>query len=93
MSLLFWGVTLGFLGKIILGVAVLRVHSGILHEHKIDGAVLRVMRREQYITFLGLALIIVGYILELVFYDFNLLLHCNWEECAAATSAAFEALR
>ena len=84
--------TLSFLGKIILGIAVLRVHSGILHEHKIDGAVLRVMRRERYITLLGLALIMIGYILELVFYGHTPFLMCGGEECDTAISRIFEGI-
>ncbi len=34
MNLLFWGLTFGMLGKVLLAVAVLKAHSQIAHEHK-----------------------------------------------------------
>ena len=68
MLALYLGLTLGTLGKIVLGVAVLRVHWLILREHKIDGVVLASMRHEQWITVVGILLIVIGYILEMVFY-------------------------
>ena len=71
MNLLFWGLTISVIGKIILGIAVLRVHSGIVHEHKIDGVVLRAMKREKWVTIIGLSLIVIGYIMEILFYGFT----------------------
>ncbi len=67
-----------------LGIAVLRAHAGILHEHKIDGVVLKAMRREHWLTLIGLALIVIGYICEITFYGYTPLLTCAFEECAAA---------
>jgi len=68
MSMLLWGLTIGMFGKVLLGVAVLRVHMGILKEHKIDGAVLRAIKKERLVTYGALALIVLGYLLEVVSY-------------------------
>ena len=90
MNLLMLGLTLGVIGKVVLVIAVLRVHSGIAHEHKIDGVVIRAMKKEKWITIIGLALIILGYVLEMVFYSGTPLLNCIGPECAALLEAAFE---
>lgn len=68
MIMLFWGITIGTIGKVVLGIAVLRVHMGILREHKIDGAVLSSIKRERWVTVLGIVLIITGYLIEVLFY-------------------------
>ena len=69
MFFLYLGLTVGTLGTLILGIAVVRVHSYILQEHKIDGVVLRAIKRERYITAFGIGLIVIGYVLEMVFYS------------------------
>jgi hypothetical protein len=91
MNLLFWALTTGTLGKLILGIAVLRVHAGILHQHKIDGKVLNAIKGERYVTILGIVLILFGYILEMVFYGYTPLLTCSLSECGAAAGALFGA--
>lgn len=68
MLVLYIGLTVGTLGKIVLGVAVLRVHEYILKEHKIDGVVFSAIKRERYITAAAVALIVIGYALEMYFY-------------------------
>jgi hypothetical protein len=89
MNLLLLGLTLGTLGKIVLGVAVLRVHIIIMKEHKIDTAVLKLMKTEQIVTILGLFLIVLGYLLEVYFYAGSTdLLSCVGSDCAAAVSGA-----
>lgn len=89
MNLLLLGLTLGTLGKIILGVAVLRVHIIIMKEHKIDSAVLKLMKTERIVTIFGLLLIVLGYFLEVYFYAGSTdLLTCVGGECAAAVSGA-----
>ncbi len=88
MNMLLWGITLSTVGKLILGIAVLRVHVYILREHKIDNVVLRALKREQYVTIFGLLLIVVGYFLEIFFYNGSTeLLSCIGEECGAALGA------
>jgi uncharacterized membrane protein YidH (DUF202 family) len=83
MNLLFWGLTIGVIGKIILGGAVLLVHLKIFKEQKIDRAVLRSIHREHILTILGILLIIVGYILEVAFYNGVDLFRCQGADCAA----------
>lgn len=81
MNLLFWGLTIGMVGKVILGIAVLRVHMGIMHEHKIDGVVIKSIQRERWVTFFALFLILLGYTMEIVFYEFTPLFHCPLGDC------------
>lgn len=69
MFFLYAGLTLGTLGKLILGMAVIRVHTRIFQEHKIDNVVLHAIEREKYFTAFGIFLIIVGFILEIAFYS------------------------
>lgn len=65
MDPLFWGLTIGLAGKVLLGVSVVMVHGKVAHEHRIDRAVIREMRRERNIALLAILLIFVGYLLEL----------------------------
>lgn len=83
MNLLFWGLTIGLSGKILLVVGVLLAHNQIAHEQKIDNLVLRSFRKEKVLTILGLLLIIVGYLMEVYFYGFAQMLTCSGAECAA----------
>lgn len=68
--MLFWGLTIGLLGKILLGTAVILVHSKITHEKRIDGVVLMEMHRERHIAFIGLALMVLGYLMEIAAFGF-----------------------
>jgi hypothetical protein len=68
MNLLFWGLTLGTIGKICIAAAVLRVHHVMAKEHKIDKKVIRSFRGEIIITTVGIFLILVGYGMEIYFY-------------------------
>ena len=91
MNLLLWGITLGMIGKLVLGIAVMRVHLYILRERNIDNVVLRAIKREEYLTLVALALVIIGYVLEILFYQGSTdFLTCRGEECAAAIQAAFK---
>lgn len=90
MNLLLWGITLGTVGKLILGVAVLRVHVYILREHKIDDVVLRALKREQYVTFVGLLCIVFGFAFEILFYNGSTdFLTCTGDACTGLIRAAF----
>jgi hypothetical protein len=91
MNLLLWGITLGTVGKLVLGWAVLRVHMYMYREGNIDGVVRRAIKREEYITLAALILIVLGFVLELVFYQGSTeLLSCTGSECAGAIQAAFQ---
>ena len=94
MNLLFWGITLGAAGKVLLVVAILKAHGSIADEHRIDKRVLKTFRLEKYLTILGLILIILGYLIEMYFYGFTPLhIHdCSDGDCAAAINAAPRAL-
>lgn len=88
MNLLFWGLTTGVIGKVMLAVGVLWAHSSVAHEHKIDLKVLKSFRLERWITIIGLILIVAGYIMELSFYSFETtMLSCLGEECAIEAAA------
>jgi uncharacterized membrane protein YidH (DUF202 family) len=89
MNILFWGLTIGTIGKVLLAGGVIIAHSGILHEHRIDNEVLRRFRWEHSITVFGVILIIVGYFMEIYFYGYTPFLTCTGEECSAAIIQAF----
>jgi hypothetical protein len=83
MSLLLWGITLGMIGKVVLGIAVLRVHLYILQERHIDRVVLNAIKNEHWLTLVGLAFIVAGYLCELIFYTGIPVSECVGPECAA----------
>lgn len=63
--ILFAGITLGVIGKVLVIVAALTIHSRIIREQRIDSLVIREYRRERWLVVLGLFLIVLGYVLEL----------------------------
>ncbi len=73
MDTLFWGLSLGITGKLLLAASVVMVHGKITKEHHIDGIVLMEMRREKYIAVIGVLFMFAGFILELEFYEYILL--------------------
>lgn len=83
MILLFWGLTLSLIGKVMLVVGVLLAHSKIAHEHRIDNAVIHSFRIEKILTIIGLLLLLVGYLLEIFFYGFTPFFECPLSDCAA----------
>jgi len=90
MNLLLWGLTFGTVGKIVLGVAVLRVHIRILEEHRIDNVVLKAIKREHWVTMAGLLFIVIGYVFEVMFYNGSTpFFECIGSECEAVINAAF----
>lgn len=88
MNLLFWALTVSMIGKVLLVVGILKAHGQIAHEHRIDEKVLRVFHVEKIITIAGLILILLGYAMEVYFYEFDTpLFSCVGTQCqeAAAT--------
>ncbi len=72
MTILITGMTIGLIGKVMLGIAVIRVHMHIATERKVDGDVIRAIEREKYITALAILLMIVGYFMEVFYFvDFS----------------------
>lgn len=69
-DILFLGLTFGITGKVLLGIAVVMVHSRIVTEHRIDRVVITEMRKERNVAILGIVFMIIGYLLELVFFGF-----------------------
>ncbi len=87
MNVLFWGLTLGVAGKILVALAILKVHHVMAIEHRIDEKVIRSFSFEKAITVMGVVLILLGYFLELYFYGIaTTLLSCHGGECEQAAS-------
>lgn len=59
------GFTLDVIGKIIIGYTAIAVHMRFRHEHKVDEAVFKTMRKEHNWAILGIILIIIGYLMQL----------------------------
>lgn len=89
MNILFWGLTVSMLGKLMLAAGVLMAHSKIEHEHRIDEQVIRTFHKERILTVIGVLLILIGYGLEIYFYGFDTdMLTCRDAECEEAAAAA-----
>lgn len=88
MNLLFWGLTIGVIGKAMLAIGVLWAHSELAQERQVDNEVLRTFRIERWMTIIGLLLIVSGYALEIYFYGFTSLLTCEGFACKAALGDA-----
>tara|TARA_Y100000310_G_scaffold344267_2_gene456109 strand:- start:5492 stop:5701 length:210 start_codon:yes stop_codon:yes gene_type:complete len=67
MSIEFLGFTLDVMGKIMVAYTAIAVHHRFRKEHKIDERVFLAMRREQILGIAGIALIILGYLLQAPF--------------------------
>ena len=89
MNILFWGLTIGVIGKVLLAAGVIIAHSSLAREKKIDSEVLRGFRIEHTISVLGIVLIVLGYFMEIYFYGFTPFLTCSGVECSAAIINAF----
>lgn len=89
MNILFWGLTIGALGKVLLGVGVIIAHSSLVKEKRIDLVVLKGYRIEHALTVIGLIFIVLGYFMEVYFYGFTPFLTCSGAECSAAILNAF----
>jgi hypothetical protein len=77
MNILFWGLTFGAVGKVLLALAVLHMHHTLVKEHKVDKYVILSYRQERILTFIGIILIVVGYTCEIMFYQPATLLTCD----------------
>lgn len=56
--------TLDFTGTMLIGFAVLKVHSKLEKETKLDKHIHKIITKEKHITWLGLFLIALGFILS-----------------------------
>ena len=66
--LLIGGLTISTLGKVILGITVIRVHSRLSQEHSVDDAVVDEIHKEKGLGIAGIVLMVLGYFMEMVFY-------------------------
>lgn len=83
MNILFWGITFGMIGKVLVVLAVLHMHHSLIKEHRIDKKVILTYYQERILTFIGLILIVLGYLMEVYFYTPTALFHCTDDTCAA----------
>lgn len=90
MNILFWGLTIGVIGKVLLALGVIIAHSQLAHERRIDLLVIKSFRLELIITIIGLIMIVCGYFMEIYFYGLTPLLTCEGNTCAAALIQAVQ---
>lgn len=77
MNLLFWGLTFGTIGKVMLALAVLHMHHTLVREHRVDKFVILSYKQERILTFFGVVLIVTGYVMEILFYQPTIMLTCD----------------
>lgn len=63
----FVGFTLDVIGKILVAISVLFIHRRVAKEHRIDRKIIREIRRESAWAIIGIALMVLGYILQIPF--------------------------
>lgn len=59
------GFTIQTIGEVLIAVAVLRMHGKLSKEHKIDKKVITTIHQEKIISYLAIALIVLGFVLQL----------------------------
>ena len=64
MSLLTIGLTLSFVGKVLVILTVLHMHHTLIREHRFDKKVYLSYQQERILTWFGLLLIVAGFIIE-----------------------------
>lgn len=90
MNILFWGITFGTLGKVLVVLAVLFAHHKLGEERKVDKQVLASFHTEKILTLIGLVLILLGYGCEVYFYGFSTdFLTCKGVTCTGAVINSF----
>lgn len=86
MNLLFWALTIGVIGKVLLAIGVLVAHTELAHHKRFDCKVLQSFHFERTLTLTGILLIVGGYFMEIYFYDFVEMLTCHGVDCAIKAS-------
>ena len=61
-----FGLILTAIGDILIGISVLQVHSALSKEKKIDEEVIDEVRTEKHFVFVGIVMIVVGFILNII---------------------------
>lgn len=91
MNILFWGITFGTLGKVLVVLAVLFAHHKLGEERRIDNAVIKSFRTEKILTLIGLVFILLGYGMEVYFYGFSTdFFACQGSACTATLINSFK---
>lgn len=62
----FWGFTIQVIGEILIALTVLKVHHKMLEDKKLDSKVIDGIRIEQHMGIFGIALIILGYLMQII---------------------------
>jgi hypothetical protein len=62
------GLVLSTAGKVLLGIAVIRVHRHLAKEQRIDYDVVQAVNFEKRVGLIGIILIVLGFMLEVAFY-------------------------
>ena len=61
----FFGHTLDLIGKVMISYTAIAVHARFWKEHKVDEKVFTEMKRERVVGVIGIAFIVLGYLLEI----------------------------
>ena len=61
----FIGFTLDVIGKIMVAYTAIQVHFRFFKEHRVDERVFQIMKRERVVGIIGIALIIIGFVLQI----------------------------
>lgn len=56
---------LSSLGTLMVGYAAVQIHYRIMHSHSIDDNVVKEMKREQKVAFVGMGLIVLSLLLDI----------------------------
>ncbi len=64
MWLKFIGETLDIFGKVLIALTAIAVHDTVMKEHQLDEAVDKTVRKEHVYGYLGIVLLIIGYMLR-----------------------------
>ena len=64
ITLAFIGFTIDVIGKVLIAYTAIRVHHRFWKEHRVDERVFRSMKKEQLSGIVGIALIVIGYVLQ-----------------------------
>jgi hypothetical protein len=86
MNILFWGLTLGLLGKLLLAIGVLKVHVVMARERAIGEQVIHTFQFEKVLTLVAVICIVVGYVMEIYFYKGTELITCRGADCVASAA-------
>jgi len=63
----FIGFTMDVIGKIMIAYTAIAVHYRFWKEHKVDESVFKTMKKERLIGIIGIAFIVLGFLLQAPF--------------------------